>query len=139
DGRAPDLQLEVHTALFPERQPFAFDVTDLWAGARPLGAAVPNVFFPSPIHSLLHACLHFLWSHQGRFGVWRTVRDIDVLSRDPAVDWMAYSETSRAPRAATRCYWTLRSAELAAWVSAPPDVMRQLRPPRSAYVLRAIE
>jgi len=72
DGRAPDLQLEVHTALFPERQPFAFDVTDLWAGARPLGAAFPNVFVPSPIHSLLHACLHFLWSHQGRFGVWRT-------------------------------------------------------------------
>jgi len=35
DGRSPDLQLEVHTALFPERQPFAFDVKDLWANAKP--------------------------------------------------------------------------------------------------------
>jgi len=139
DGRSPDLQLEVHTALFPERQPFAFDVKDLWANAKPLGAEFPKAFVPSPIHSLLHACLHFLWSHQGRFGVWRTVRDIDVLSRHPAVDWMAYSETARAARGATSCYWTLRIAEMAAGVSAPADVMRQLRPPRSGYVLRAVE
>jgi hypothetical protein len=139
DGRAPDLQLEVHTALFPERQPFAFDAKDLWASARPLGAGFPNVFVPSPLHSLLHACLHFLWSHVGRFGVWRTVRDIDVLSRDAAVDWMAFSEAARAARGATSCYWTLRIADVAAGVAAPADVMRRLRPPRSAYVLRAIE
>jgi len=139
DGRAPDLQLEVHTALFPERQPFAFDVTDLWAGARPLGAAFPNVFVPSPIHSLLHACLHFLWSHQGRFGVWRTVRDIDLLSRHPAVDWTAFSEVARAARGGTSCYWTLRIADMAAGVAVPAEVMRQLQPPRSAYVLRAVE
>jgi len=139
DGRSPDLQLEVHTALFPERQPFAFDVKDLWASAKPLGSAFPDVFVPSPIHSLLHACLHFLWSHQGRFGVWRTVRDIDVLSRDLAVDWMAYSESALAARGGTSCYWTLRIADLAAGVTAPADVMSRLRPPRSAYVLRAIE
>ena len=139
DGRAPDLQLEVHTALFPERQPFAFDVKDLWANARPFGAGFPNVFVPSPIHSLLHACLHFLWSHQGRFGVWRTVRDIDVLSRHSGVDWMAFSEAARAARGATSCYWTLRIADLAAGVAAPADVMRRLQPPRSAYVLRAVE
>jgi len=139
DGRSPDLQLEVHTALFPERQPFAFDVEDLWAKGRPLGGGFPDVFVPSPIHSLLHACLHFLWSHQGRFGVWRTVRDIDVLSRDPAVDWIAYTEAARAARGATSCYWTLRLADKVAGVAAPADVMSQLRPPRSAYVLRAIE
>lgn len=139
DGRSPDLQLEVHTALFPERQPFAFDVKELWANAKPLGSAFPDVFVPSPIHSLLHACLHFLWSHQGRFGVWRTVRDIDVLTRDPAVDWMAYSEAALAARGGTSCYWTLRIADLAAGVTAPADVMSRLRPPRSAYVLRAIE
>jgi hypothetical protein len=75
----------------------------------------------------------------GRFGVWRTVRDIDVLSRDAAVDWMAFSEAARAARGATSCYWTLRIADMAAGVAAPADVMRRLRPPRSAYVLRAIE
>ena len=139
DGRSPDLQLEVHTALFPERQPFAFDVKDLWAQAKPLGSAFPDVFVPSPVHSLLHACLHFLWSHQGRFGVWRTVRDIDVLSRDSAVDWTAYSEAALAARGGTSCYWTLSIADLAAGVTAPADVMSRLRPPRSAYVLRAIE
>lgn len=139
DARAPDLQLEIHTALFPERQPFAFDARDLWARARTLGAALPDVFAPDQVHSLLHACLHFLWSHQGRFGVWRTVRDIDALTRDGAVDWAAFVEAARATRGATSCYCTFRIAELTAGVAVPSDVLAQLRPPRSAYVLQAIE
>ena len=139
DGKAPDLQLEIHTALFPERQPFAFDARDLWASAKPLGATFPDAFVPDPVHSLLHACLHFLWSHQGRFGVWRTVRDIDVLTRTRAIDWSAFVDAARATRGATSCFWTLRIAEVASGVSVPDEVVRQLRPPRSAYVLQAIE
>jgi hypothetical protein len=139
DARSPDLQLEIHTALFPERQPFAFSARDLWARAIPLGADFPEAFAPDAVHSLLHACLHFLWSHQARFGVWRTVRDIDVLRRSGSVDWAAFVDAARLTRGTTSSYWTLRIADVTAGVAAPADAVTQLRPPRSAFVLQAIE
>ena len=139
DSKAPDLQLEVHTSLFPARQPFALDVGDLWEQARTLGPAMPNVLVPSAMHLLLHACLHFAWSHQGRFGVWRTIRDVDALTRTDAIDWNAFVRVARSARGGTSCYWTLRIAELTAGVTVPKEVTEQLRPPRREYVLQAIE
>jgi hypothetical protein len=139
DTRSPDLQLEIHTALFPERQPFAFAARDLWDRAKPLGGQFPNAFVPDRIHLLLHACLHFLWSHQGRFGVWRTIRDVDALTREATIDWDAFVDVARSSRGATSCYWTFRIAELSAGIRVPSRVMDPLRPPRSAYVLTAIE
>jgi putative nucleotidyltransferase-like protein len=139
DARAPDLQVEIHTALFPERQPFAFDARDLWAHAQPLGGEFPDVFVPDRVHSLLHACLHFLWSHQGRFGVWRTIRDVDAITRAGAIDWSAFIDAARATRGATSCYWTFRITEVASGVRVPDHVLRELQPPRRPYMLRAIE
>jgi putative nucleotidyltransferase-like protein len=139
DAQVKELQLEIHTALFPERQPFAFEARDLWAGAKPLGPMFPNTSVPQATHSLLHACLHFLWSHQGRFGTWRTIRDVDFLARTQNVDWTAFVATARATRGGTSCYWTFRIAERTAGVSVPAFVLDQLRPPRSAYLLQAIE
>jgi len=139
DARSPDLQLEIHTALFPLRQPFAFDAAQLWAGAKPLGMGLPNAYVPDPAHALLHTCLHFVWSHQARFGVWRTIRDVDALTRTGAVDWDAFVAVARSSRGATSCYWTFRLVERAAGVSVPNHVVAELRPPRSSYVLQAIE
>lgn len=139
DGRSPDLQLEIHTALFPERQPFAFDARDLWSRAKPLGGDLPESYTPDPIHSLLHACLHFVWSHQGRFGVWRMVRDVDALARTGGVDWRAFVAVARSARGATSCYWAFRIAEVTTGVTVPPEVTEGLRPPRSTYLLQAIE
>jgi hypothetical protein len=139
DSRSPDLQLEIHTALFQERQPFAFDARDLWARAKPLGPTFPDTFVPDAIHSLLHACLHFLWSHQGRFGVWRTIRDVDALTRDRTLDWDAFVQAAKSSRGSTSCYWTFRIAELTAGVAVPASVTERLRPPRNGYVLQAVE
>ena len=139
DARSAELQLEIHTALFPERQPFAFDVRDLWDRARPLSPQLAGVFVPDPIHLLLHACLHFLWSHQGRFGVWRMIRDVDALTCNGDLDWEAFVRVALSSRGATSCYWTFRIAELTAGVRAPSSVMDRLRPPCSAYLLAAIE
>lgn len=139
DTQAPDLQVEIHTALFPERQPFAFDARDLWARAHPLGSEFPDVFVPDRVHSLLHACLHFVWSHQGRFGVWRTIRDVDAITRSGTVDWAAFIEAARATRGATSCYWAFRIVDVTSGVRVPEDVLRALQPPRRQYVLRAIE
>jgi len=139
DTRAPELQLEIHTALFPERQPFTFALAELWTRAEPLGPAVSSAFAPNPVHSLLHACLHFLWSHQGRFGAWRTIRDVDALTQRGSVDWDDFVAAARESRGGTSCYWTLRIAEAAAGVNVPATALEQLRPARSAYVLQALE
>jgi hypothetical protein len=139
DTRAPELQLEIHTALFPERQPFTFSVGELWARAVRLGPELSAAFAPDPVHSLLHACLHFVWSHQGRFGVWRTIRDVDALTQRGSVDWNRFVAVARGSRGGTSCYWTLRIAALAAGVAVPASVFDELRPRRSAYVLRALE
>ena len=139
DAKSTDLQLEIHTSLFPLRQPFALDVSDLWKRAKPLGSPTPNVFVPDGSHLLLHACLHFLWSHQGRFGVWRTIRDVNALTRHDAVDWDAFVHLALESRGGTSCYWTFRIADLTAGVTIPETVVERLRPPRSAYMLQAIE
>jgi hypothetical protein len=138
DARSPNIQLEIHTALFPERQPFAFDARDLWRAAVPLPQH-RGVFVPSKVHLLLHACLHFAWSHQARFGVWRTIRDVQAISRCPDFDWDAFVAVARDARGATSCYWTLRIAVAAAGLTLPSRVLEELRPRRSAYVLRAVE
>jgi hypothetical protein len=139
DARSPELQLEVHTALFPQRQPFAFEAGALWRVAKPAGAALPGALVPDANHALLHACLHFVWSHQARFGVWRTIRDVDALMRTGAIDWDAFIETARNARGGTSCYWTFRVVDRTAGVQVPAHVVRALRPPRSAYVLDAME
>ena len=138
DSMLPDLQLEIHTALFWDR-PFAFDARDLWTRAQPLGNAFPDTFLPDRIHSLLHTCLHFLWSHQGRFGVWRTLRDVDALTRDAAFDWDAFVQAAQSSRGSTSCYWTFRIAQLTAAIPVPASVMERLRPPRNSYLLQAVE
>lgn len=139
DERSPQLQLEIHTALFPERQPFAFDARDLWARARSLGPTFSDAFVPDPSHSLLHACLHFLWSHQGRFGVWRTIRDVAAIVQNGAVDWTAFVAAARASRGGTSCYWTFRIAQVTAGVAVPEAVLDELRPPRRSYLLHVLE
>jgi len=139
DTQSPQLHLEIHSALFPARQPFAFDVRDLWSRARRLDGANPEAFVPDPVHSLLHACLHFLWSHLGRFGAWRTIRDVEAISRCPDMDWDAFVSIARQARGGTSCYWTLRIARTVAGVEVPAGVVDELRPRRSTSVLRAIE
>jgi hypothetical protein len=139
DSGGSGLQLEIHTALFPERHPFAFDARDLWGRAVPLGGSFPDAFAPHPMHSLLHACLHFLWSHQGRFGVWRTVRDVDALTRRGGFDWDEFVEGARTARGATSCFWTFRIAQITGGVFVPENVVDALRPPRRAYLLNAVE
>ena len=140
DTQSPDLVLEIHTSLFPKRQPFDFGGHELWSRARPLTAAAGRgAFAPHPVHSLLYACLHFVWSHEGRFGVWRTIRDVDAISRAADMDWEAFVVAARRARGGTCCYWALRIAREAGGVDIPIDVMDTLRPHRSPPVLRAIE
>ena len=102
--------LEIHTALFSDGAPFLFAPDEIWRRATPLPrAGSPKV--PSTEHMLLHACLHFAWSHRFRRGAWRTVRDLDALAFDPAFETSEFGQLVRDARAATCVYWTCALVE----------------------------
>ena len=97
--------LEIHTALFSDGAPFLFAPEEIWRRATPLPrAGSPKV--PATEHMLLHVFLHFAWSHCFRRGAWRTVRDLDTLAFDPALERGEFAQLVRDARAATCVYWT---------------------------------
>jgi hypothetical protein len=64
---------------------------------------------------------------------------VDAITRSTCIDWDEFVATAKATRGATSCYWTFRVADVTAGVTVPPSVMDRLRPPRSAFILRAME
>ena len=93
---------------------------------------------PSPEDQLLHASLHFAWSHEMTFGAFRTLRDVERIVESSTIDWPALVRSARAARGATCCYWTLRLAHDLAGVSVPADVLAALAPRLPARVLRSL-
>lgn len=138
DARGSGLQMEIHTALFPSGHPFGLTPDVLWAQADAVRGS-RAAYVPALVHQLLHACLHFAWSHLMRFGAWRTFRDIAALTAAGGVDWDAFVAVARAARATTACYWTFRLAATAAHVRLPAEVLGALRPRRPEAYLRAVE
>lgn len=120
--------LELHTALFTRQAPFHMPPGDLWDGARRVAVGGQPAFVPSAEDQLLHAALHFAWSHEMTFGAFRTLRDVERIVAASPVDWPAIVRKAGAARGGTCCYWTLRLARDLAGVDVPADVMAQLEP-----------
>lgn len=130
--------LELHTSLFTEQAPFLLPASQLWEGARRVTIAGAPALVPSAEDQLLHAALHFAWSHEMSFGVWRTLRDVERILATSAVDWRSVVEKSRAARGATCSYWTLRLARDVAGVTVPDDVLTALQPRLPNRILRKL-
>ena len=146
DRSGSGVQLELHTALFPQGHPFGITTDTLWEHAVPLAELCPRstlpgsvAFVPALAHQLLHVCIHFAWSHGMRFGGWRVFRDVRAIVRAGAIDWDAFVAMAKTTRAVTSCYWTFRLARSAAGVDVPADVERALRPPLPAAYLSRLE
>ena len=138
DGDGLQIGLELHTALFTHQAPFCLPPDQLWKGARRITVGGQSAWVPSPEDQLLHAALHFAWSHEMTFGAFRTLRDVErIVNRGP-VDWPALVGAARAARGATCCYWTLRLARDLTGVQVPPDVLAALAPRLPARVLRSL-
>jgi hypothetical protein len=138
DADGLKIGLELHTALFTHQAPFRLPPDQLWASARRITVGGQSAWVPSPEDQLLHAALHFAWSHEMTFGAFRTLRDVErILERGP-FDWQALVRTARGARGATCCYWTLRLARDLAGVDVPPDVLAALGPRLPARVLRSL-
>jgi hypothetical protein len=138
DGDGLQIGLELHTALFTHQAPFRLPPDQLWGGARRVSVGGQTAWVPSPEDQLLHAALHFAWSHEMTFGAFRTLRDVERIVGRGEVDWPKLVTASRAARGATCCYWTLRLARDLAGVAVPSDVLSALSPRLPDRVLRSL-
>lgn len=139
DGRGLDMQLELHTALFFEGNPFDFPMSDLWRRAVPVTVRGLSAYVPSRQDQLLHLCLHFAWSHMMSSGAWRTFRDLRAIMDAGDLDWDEFVVLARKSRGASCCYWTLRLAHNLVGVPVQENVLEALRPPMSESMLDRVE
>ena len=138
DADGLQIGLELHTALFTHQAPFKLPPEQLWAHARRITVCGQPAHVPSPEDQLLHAALHFAWSHEMTFGAFRTLRDVERILSASAIDWPTLVEKARAARGATCSYWTLRLARDLAGVQVPPEVLAALSPRLPERVLRSL-
>jgi hypothetical protein len=132
------LKVEVHTELFVAGNPFHLSGDVMRRDAQSVVAGGRRVRVPSPMHQLLHTCLHFAWSHNMRAACWRAFRDVAVVTH-PAFDWDEFVTVARQNRAGTCCYWTLRLAHDLLSVPVPAATLEALRPPLPGPLLRRLE
>lgn len=139
DGRGLEVQLELHTALFFEGNPFHFPVSDIWRRAVPVTVRGRRSYVPSSQDQLLHLCLHFAWSHMMNTGAWRTFRDLRALMDAGNLRWDEFVGLARESRGASCCFWTLRLAKDLVGVEVPGEVLDALRPPLAPSTLERVE
>lgn len=139
DARGVPLSLEVHQSLLPTGHPFAFEADLVWSRSRRGVRGSTWARVPDPLHSLLHTCIHFAWSHLLRKGAWRGFRDVEALTTHYAIDWQAFTSLASAAGAKTCCYWTLQLAQSVAGVPVPNDVVAAFRPPLPRAALSLLE
>src|SRR5205085_4264663 len=89
DSDGLQVGLELHISLFTQQAPFVLPASQLWDGARAITIHGAPALVPCAEDQLLHASLHFAWSHEMSFGVWRTIRDVERIVATSAIDWQA--------------------------------------------------
>jgi hypothetical protein len=138
-GDGAGIVIEIHRDLFPPAlDPFLFGARELWSRARAVDWRGARVHVPGPLHQMLHACLHFAWSHMLKHGAWRTFRDVDRLGRG-AFPWDEFVAEAVRVRGRTCCYWTLRLARDLVRAPVPERVLAALAPRTPGAVLRRLE
>jgi hypothetical protein len=138
DADGLQIGLEIHIALFTQQAPFKLDASSLWERARRITIAGSPALVPSPEDQLIHAALHFAWSHEMAFGAWRTLRDVERIIATSAVNWTEFVDRAIASRGGTCCYWTLRLARDLTGVTVPEAVLEALSPRLPEPVLRRL-
>ena len=140
DARLPAMRvhLELHTHILPpDANPFGLGADELWSAALPAAGRPAGTFVPSPLHRLLHACLHFAWCHMLEKAAWRTFQDVAAICRG-AVDWDELVRAARQVRGASCCYWTLRLAREHSGARVPDRVLDALRPDASPLLVNHV-
>ena len=139
DEQGIELQLEIHTDLFPKGHPLKYEVAALRARANTALLGTTKVLVPSLEDMLLYACVHLSWSHEMRSGGWRTFRDIAELIAKPAFSWDRFLGIAAEASVAGSVYWALRLFTSMCRVSIPSGVLARLRPATPSRILDAVE
>lgn len=128
--------VELHDGLFPPGHPFRLDGATVLGRARRVPSPLGAVLVPAPVDQLLHACLHFAWSHELRWGAWRAVADVAALVAAAAAEDAAPAaagsrpttraldeivEAARSSGGASAVYWTLRLSAVLGEVPVPEE------------------
>lgn len=129
---------EIHISVLPHAAPFGITTDEILNSTQLVSFQGSTVKVPDPLHMLLHASIHFAWSHLFRSGAWRTLRDVRKLTESRQMDWNGFVRLARSHRAETCCYWTLQLARELTGASIPNDVLSELRPPLPSLVRRAL-
>jgi hypothetical protein len=125
DDRGANVKLEMHAALFVQGHPFQLSRADLLRDGRQVQVDGGSAWVPSREKMLLHACMHFAWSHMMIFGSWRAFRDVIALV-EAGVDWDRFVALAESNKAASSCFWTLHLAERLVGAEIPVSVLSRL-------------
>jgi Uncharacterised nucleotidyltransferase len=124
-------KLEMHHGLFPPGHPFQTASADDWLARSVLvswGERVVRVL-PRPWH-VVHASVHWAWSHEGEIGSWQYLHDMHRLASFVAGDarfWPAVVEAASVMGARVPVGWGLWSAAVLAQAQVPETVWHGLR------------
>lgn len=157
--------IELHGELFPEGHPFRIEAAALAAAARPLTTTAGEALVLPAEEQLLHACLHFAWSHELRWGAWRTIADVAAIVgagssartdgdgdaggterradssewRGARLQWARFLALARESRGGTACYWTLQLASSVGGAPVPQGALGALTPSLPAWAARWVQ
>ena len=149
DNQNLRLGLDLHVNLLPSHAPFRIPLDDVWGSAMPAselaaardrtaGAALPALV-PVPEYLLLHACVHFVWSHSANSGGWKVFRDVDQIVRSPLFDAERFWKLADSARAGSCAYWTLRLAQRLGGVTQASKLVEGRRAPTLTWQLRSLD
>jgi hypothetical protein len=143
------IRLELHSGLFTPGHPFTSDLASVWlARSREVswGARVVRVL-PTAWH-LVHASVHWAWSHEGEVGSWQYLHDAHVLRQRLVVEtgWEEVERAAQELAAFAPVGWALWTASRLGGVAIPEALIDRLRGRSSmmagiaerAWVLRAL-
>lgn len=140
DTRGSGLSIELHTALFVPGHPFAaLDADAVRGRARPVRVGRARALVPAPEDLMVHAAVHWVWSHMLRGAAWRTMRDVRTLIEQARPAWEVVAQRARAARAETCVYWTLRLARTIGGVEGTEPGEERTRPSLPEVVLGRLE
>jgi hypothetical protein len=128
--------VELHVGLFPSESPLRVSLQELWDRAEPAQMQDVSALVPDREHQMLHAALHYGYSHVFLRGAARLLSDLRVLAEEGRPDWDRFVKLGVASRAAASCYWALWVAAEVGGLAVPAEVMRALRPARNAMAMK---
>lgn len=146
-----EVRLELHSGLFPPRHPFFADSAEAWIGrGLPVTWGARRVLVLRAAWHLVHASVHWAWSHEGEVGTWQYLHDVARLTAGWGVGdprWADVISAADAIGARVPVGWGLWSASRLGGASVEDSVVGRLRSKSSLlggisereWVLRAFQ